>query len=286
MTTITIFNEKIVIFAYQLQNFLEKKNFNFKLILIKTRQAIKRVISIHSRSTKLNRDIDDVIDRIKFIEFIESKHVSRWVVNHSRFRHDVRVFVYIVKTTLKKFFSFIDTTTNNLTLTRFLIETKTKTFTRRFNNTSRITIEKNIYNQSFEFYFDNDENIITNQLNVQIQRIVNVVIDNYIVKHLSQFDSSNSSKFLNSSNFQNIVENDDNDTSIWRSKNLDFFDSHLSSFYESKFIIRDDKNVYYRNVYLFVEKILNLIVVRYHAKIKKWVILLLITRELLNKEKK
>ena len=87
-------------------------------------------------------------------------------MNHLRFRRDIRVFVYIVKTTLKKKISFIDTTTNNSTLTRFSIETKTKTFIRRFNNTLRITIKKNIYNQSFKFYFNNNKNIITNQLNV------------------------------------------------------------------------------------------------------------------------
>ena len=107
---------------------------------------------------------------------------------------------------------------------------------------------------------------MTNQLNVQTQRIVDVVIDNYVVKHSSQFDSSKSS---NSSNSQNIIENDDdNDISTWRSKNLDFFDSHLSSFYEFEFMIRDDKNVYYRNVHLFVEKILNLIAIKRHDLVK------------------
>ena len=48
---------------------------------------------------------------------------------------------------------------------------------------------------------------MTNQLNAQIQRIVDIVINNYIVKYSSQFDSSKSSNSLNS---QNIVENDDN----------------------------------------------------------------------------
>ena len=42
---------------------------------------------------------------------------------------------------------------------------------------------------------------MTNQLNVQIQRIVNIVINNYIIKYFSQFNSSNSLKFLNSLNF-------------------------------------------------------------------------------------
>ena len=134
-------------------------------------------------------------------------------MNYSKFRRNVRVFVHIVKTKLKNFFSFINTIANNSTLTRFSIETKTKTFIRRFNNTSKITIEKNIYNQSFESYFDNDENIIINQLKVQIQRIVDVIINNFIVKYFSQFNLLNSSKFSNSSNSQSIVENDDNDIS-------------------------------------------------------------------------
>ena len=82
-----------------------------------------------------------------------------------------------------------------------------KTFTRWFNSISRITIEKNIYNQLFEFYFD--ENNIINQLNAHIQRIVDIVIDNYIVKYFSQFDLLKSSNFSNFSKSQNIVESDD-----------------------------------------------------------------------------
>ena len=175
---------------------------------------MQRVTSNYSRSSKLEQiDINDNIERIKFIDFLESKHVSRWVVNHSRLRRDVRVFVHIVKIVLKNVISFLDisssqeitTKTFIFTSTRFSIKAKTKTFTRRFNNISSITIEKNIYNQSFKFHFD--ENNITNQLNVKTQRIIDVVIDNYIVKHFSQFDSSKSSNFSNS---QNIVENDDN----------------------------------------------------------------------------
>ena len=180
MTTITIFNEKIVIFAYQLQDFFEK-NVNLKLISINARQTMQRVTSNYSRSSKLKQiDVNDNIEQIKFIDFLESKHVSRWVINHSRFRRDVRVFVYIVKIVLKNVVSSLVVSSSQKLTTK---TSKMKIFTRRFNNISRIIIEKNIYNQSFEFHFD--ENNITNQLNIQIQRIVNVVIDNYIVKHFS-----------------------------------------------------------------------------------------------------
>ena len=264
LTTITIFNEKIVIFAYQLQIFFEK-NVNFKLISINARQTIQRVTSSHSRSSKFKQiDVNDNIEQIKFIDFLESKHVFCWVMNHSRFRRNVRIFVHIVKIVLKNVVSSFDVSLSQKFTTKI---SKMKTFIRRFNSISRITIEKNIYNQLFEFHFD--ENNIINQLNAQTQRIVDVVIDNYIVKHFSQFDSSKLSNFSNLSKSQSIVENnDDNDISIWRSKNLDFFDSHLSLFYEFEFIIRNNKNVYYRNVHFFVEKILNLIVIKKHDLMK------------------
>ena len=115
------------------------------------------------------------------------------------------------------FASFVDVSslqnlaTKTFISTRFSTKTRTKTFTRWFNNISKIINKKNIYNQFFKFqflsYFDNDEKIITNQLNVQIQRIVDIVMNNYIVKHFSQFDSS---KLSNSLNSQNFVENNDN----------------------------------------------------------------------------
>ena len=39
---------------------------------------MQRVILSHSRSSKPNQiDINDNIEQIKFIEFLESKHVSR-----------------------------------------------------------------------------------------------------------------------------------------------------------------------------------------------------------------
>ena len=48
----------------------------------------------------------------------------------------------------------------------------------------------------------------------------------------------------------------------WRSEDLDFLDFKLSVLYDSNSMIRDDKNVYYRNVYLFCERIRNLIAIK------------------------
>ena len=42
----------------------------------------------------------------------------------------------------------------------------------------------------------------------------------------------------------------------------------MTSKYESKSMIKDDKNVYYRNVYLFIERILNLVITKNHDVVK------------------
>ena len=161
MITIITFNKEIFIFAYQLQNFRVEKNINFKLVSINVRQTIKSITLIHSRFAKLKRDTSNFIERIKSIEFIESKHVFRWVVNHSRFRRNVRAFVHIVKIVLKDFVSFIivslsqNFTTKTFISIFFSIETKTKTFIRWFNNTSKIIVKKiftiNFLNFNFRF---------------------------------------------------------------------------------------------------------------------------------------
>ena len=66
-------------------------------------------------------------------------------------------------------------------------------------------------------------------------------------------------KFQSESNEKNFIEFVNIDTifdiSTWKSKKLNFFDSHLSINYDIDFIIRDDKNIWIRNVYLFVERV-------------------------------
>ena len=75
-----------------------------------------------------------------------------------------------------------------------------------------------------------------------------------------EFESSNSSN-------ENIDENenaDENlyDTFLWCSKKLNFFDSHLSIFFELDLMIKNDKNIVYRNVHFFCERIRNLIAIK------------------------
>ena len=48
----------------------------------------------------------------------------------------------------------------------------------------------------------------------------------------------------------------------WKSKELNFFDSFLSTSFDVDFMIKNDKNFYYRNVHLFCEKIKNLTITK------------------------
>ena len=72
-------------------------------------------------------------------------------------------------------------------------------------------------------------------------------------------DQSESFEFFDSSD--SFDENND-ENSFWRFEDLNFFDIKLSTFFEFDSMIKNDKNVYYRNVYLFCERIRNLIVIK------------------------
>ena len=79
------------------------------------------------------------------------------------------------------------------------------------------------------------------------------------------------SKSQNESNEKIFIEfvDIDIDTSIWKSKKLDFFNSYLSINYDIDFIIWDDKNIWIRNLYLFVERVKNIIITKKITLIKQ-----------------
>ena len=54
----------------------------------------------------------------------------------------------------------------------------------------------------------------------------------------------------------------------WKSKNLNFFNFHLFTLYDIESMIRDDKNIYYHNVYIFIERVLDLIATKNQKFVK------------------
>ena len=138
------------------------------------------------------------------------------------------------------------------------------------------TAEKDIYHHFIELdlsanfsMFDNADNIDntdqSQQFDVNIQRLLNVVVNRamnvYVRRNSFQQNSLDS---LDSSKAQSIVDvvDDENDTSLWRSEKLDFFDFHFSAFYDSDSMIKNDKDFYYRNVHFFCERIRDLIIIK------------------------
>ena len=307
---ITSLSRNTVILVFQLQDFIDTININFDLVFFSVRRAIRTIISKELRSSEINKIqiVNILIDRIKITDNFESKHIFRWIVNHSQLRKNVRIFQSFIKTLFEKsLFESIDInsihnfvkhsssiddsleasrtrrhhrlTSKKENINHNLFEslnnssrssTKVETLSRRSSNTFDTSIEKNIYHRSLDSNsrFITSTSNMSKQIDAHTQRIIDAIIDNYVTRHLTSQNSSDSQK---SSKSQSVFDVDnDHDTSTWRSKNLDFFDSHLSviSKYESKSMIKDDKNVYYRNVHLFIERILNLVVTKNHDVVK------------------
>ena len=291
-----------------MQDLIDTININFDLVFFSVRRAIRAIISKELRSSEISKaQIANIfIDHIRITNNLESKHIFRWIVNHSQLRKNVRIFQSIIKTLFEKsFFESIDVNSihnfvrhsssidDSLKTSRtrrhhrltskkenvnrnlfgffnisFRSSTKVEASSRRSSNTFDTSIEKDIYYRSF----DSDSRFITStsnmskQIDAHIQRIIDAAFDSYVTRHSS---SQNSSNFQKSSESQSVFDVDnDHDTLAWRFENFDFFDSHLSAKYESKSMIRNDKNVYYRNVHLFIERILNLVVTKNHDVVK------------------
>ena len=107
--------------------------------------------------------------------------------------------------------------------------------------------------------------VVTQQfLNVTTKKTVVRVVKIYFRRNFFQQSISNSFDFFDSQKEQNLNDffDDENSTSQWKSKKLNFFDSFLLTFFDVDFMIKNDKNFYYRNVHFFCEKIKNLIITK------------------------
>ena len=141
---------------------------------------------------------------------------------------------------------------------------------RRFNNIFDITIEKIIYRRSIDFELSKSNmfeeiDVVTQQfLNATTKKVVVRVVKVYFRRNFSQQSISNSFNFFDSQKEHDLNDffDDENSTSQWKSKKLNFFDSFLSTFFDVDFMIKNDKNFYYRSVHLFCEKIKNLTITK------------------------
>ena len=96
-----------------------------------------------------------------------------------------------------------------------------------------------------------------------MQRMIDVVINNYVARHFFQRDSIDLFDFVD---FQNV--DDDEIVNVWRINELKLFNFKLSTSYDSNFMIKNEKDIIYRNVNFFIKKILNLTVIKKQKLIK------------------
>ena len=114
-----------------------------------------------------------------------------------------------------------------------------------------------------------DEANMINNLSLSrtnLQALNDNIINNYVQRHSSQQNQSNQSN--SSNNFksldQNIVFEDNALTFRWNAVDIEFFDF----FYDDKLIHIDElivysiKNIYFRDVYIFINRVNDLIVVK------------------------
>ena len=306
----TSLSRSTVILAFQLQDLIDTIDINLDLVSFNVRRAIRAITSKELRSPEISKAqiVNTLIDRIRATDSLESKHISRWVVNHSQLRKNVRTFQSFIKALLEESFSesidispihnsvrhssSIDDsleasrtrrhhrlTSEKESINHNLFEspnnssrssTKVEASSRRPSSTSDTSAEKNIYHRSLDLdsRFITPTSNMSKQIDAHTQRIIDAVIDNYVARHPASQSPSDPQE---SSGSQGVLDADnDHDTSAWRSEDLDFFDPHLpvTSKYGSESMVRDGKDVYYRNVHLFIERILNLAVTKDHDVVK------------------
>ena len=129
---------------------------------------------------------------------------------------------------------------------------------RNTKTTTDISIEEVIYSQSIESSISAAEvsAIVDMSLSQnQLQQMIDRALNNYVQRHSFQSESTKSSDSFESSEQQDQDDENIVDNIKWNSVDLDFFDffyddKSLAS--EASLIVNTDKNIYFRDVHLFI----------------------------------
>ena len=126
--------------------------------------------------------------------------------------------------------------------------------------TNAISTKKIIHHTLIESRLSSNSSSINNMIMIskQMQRMIDVVIDNYVTRHSTEPDSFESfdsfeSQEMNEMNDDNV----DNADNRWNVVEIDFFDLHYddkSFVSETSFIDNISKNIYFRDVHHFITR--------------------------------
>ena len=79
----------------------------------------------------------------------------------------------------------------------------------------------------------------------------------------------NSSNFFNSSKNENNIDNDNNNNEKWKSNDIEYFDSRFEKLTNtSNLIVNSNRYIFYRDIYVFVDRLKNLTSLRDENKFR------------------
>ena len=207
-----------------------------------------------------------------FVDFNETRiWFDEWAINKTRFKKFVKTFQIIV--------SYFISISNDSIIENSSIFIEILNFTNNssINDSSTITIESSTFVNNSSIFIKNStitkkisrDDMIFNLFNFDFFDTQRLKFAQIIVATLRRniFKSSfNSFNFLNSSNDDN---NDNNNNEKWKSNDIEYFDSKFEkSINTNNSIINFDWYIFYRNVYVFVDRLKNLISLRDENKFR------------------
>ena len=149
---------------------------------------------------------------------------------------------------------------NSEEVTQSVSLTTTNTNRRSFN-TINTSVEKIIYERSIEFRESKRKNKITmsneSAIISTMQQMINQAVQTVIraLRVDSDFRELSSEREEQESQEDSDIEDAEAETKRWNIADVEYFDSYLNKSYDEDEIVTVEKNIYYRNVMLFVKKI-------------------------------
>ena len=209
---------------------------------------------LHSQSANFNLSSSNSFDESvasrtkRFFNFFSSQSI--FVFNFSLF------IVYSRSRSLSSIFS-IDQSEISLSSVRLTTTISKKSMIISIDNsniTREISAEKIIYSNSIDSF-------MTDQIDSIFQTIIIIAVIVVVIQKFQHFRQNNQRRDhdISVSNFLiETVANADDEKSILKTfENIDYFDSRRENEKNTKIVVNVDRHVYYKNVFVFIDKLKN-----------------------------
>ena len=264
---LTILTDELCIIVFQLLIFQEEfsKSFfkNFQKILALIKSTRFRSIIVKSRTRQIKSELIDSNNNNSFFS-------SDWMIDKSLFRKTIKQFLLnteIYRLSFQKFRKFekisqlsISSFTENKSFRSFLAFFKHKHDSSSSDIISIVWSNQNLDTMSFKQSSNNalaNFDFISKQMQTLLNTIsvtINIKINrlNNELRQLLQAATQQTSVF--SSESTNVRHSSKRSFKKWTSKEVEFFDSATK---EIEFVINFEKHVFYKNVYVFANRLKN-----------------------------